>query len=293
MNKAYNQIGGFGRFQVFTLFLMALIRNYGLYQQYGFAVLMMPQKFSCSYDIVSPSTGKVHPIVLSDCPIQLICEQRKEGEGGELTNFSYEVNKEQQNYYLNWFVADNLACEDTKRISSVSSFYFFGFSLGILLLSFPDQYGRKKSMTVILPFYVAASFLTIYSSNLNLKSVGYFMQGFLHSKITLSYSHMFELTNEENKGFCATFINAFDALSLFVLGFTLKFVTKDLVYVIQTVNLVETAAVFLYILLVPESPKWLILNGQQAKGIESLNYIAFVNGSSRRIPQNAQFDLIG
>ena len=50
--------------------------------------------------------------------------------------------------------------------------------------------------------------------------------------------------------------------------------------------------VVLYLFLVPESPCWLLNNGQRQEAIESLNYIAKFNGSMTRIPAAAEFDVV-
>jgi hypothetical protein len=45
--------------------------------------------------------------------------------------------------------------------------------------------------------------------------------------------------------------------------------------------------VILYILIIPESPKWLFNNGRDIEGIKVLNYIAKINGSTKTIPFSA------
>ena len=45
--------------------------------------------------------------------------------------------------------------------------------------------------------------------------------------------------------------------------------------------------------LAPESPYYLVTTGKLKEGIESLNYIAWFNGSINRISDTAQFDLVG
>lgn len=57
-------------------------------------------------------------------------------------------------------------------------------------------------------------------------------------------------------------------------------------------NLFGSIAVVLYLLLVPETPCWLLNNGQREEAVHSLNYIAKFNGSSKRIPVNAEFDVV-
>ena len=71
-------------------------------------------------------------------------------------------------------------------------------------------------MNIVIPLYIIASAITIYSLSLEGKAIGFFVQGFLHIKITLSYSHILELVPETHKGFVATVPTAFDSVSLAV-----------------------------------------------------------------------------
>ena len=54
-------------------------------------------------------------------------------------------------------------------------------------------------MSVMMSVYVLCSSLTVFAPSIFLKSTGLFLQGFLHLKIMLSYTHMFELTDEKSK----------------------------------------------------------------------------------------------
>ena len=71
------------------------------------------------------------------------------------------------------------------------------------------------------------------------------------------------------------------------------FVTRDAVFIIETIFKIEAVAVVLYLLIVPESPRWLLLNGYKSKGIKVYNYIAWINRCSNRIAEDAQFNILG
>ena len=60
----------------------------------------------------------------------------------------------------------------------------------------------------------------------------------------------------------------------------------------QSTHMVGTVATLVYMLIIPESPRWLFLNNRHDEGINNLNYIAWFNGSLKRIPLNAQFDFL-
>ena len=115
-------------------------------------------------------------------------------------------------------------------------------------------------MNIVIPLYIIASAITIYSLSLEGKAIGFFVQGFLHIKITLSYSHILELVPETHKGFVATVLTAFDSVSLAVFGITLMFISRDLVKFLEVVNIIETIACLIYLSFAPESPSWLINN---------------------------------
>lgn len=73
----------------------------------------------------------------------------------------------------------------------------------------------------------------------------------------LSYSHCFELVPIDSKKFCSTFINTVDIASFTVMGSTLLFVSTDAVKYMQVMNIVGMVGTVLYLLIVPESPRWL------------------------------------
>lgn len=91
----------------------------------------------------------------------------------------------------------------------------------------------------------------------------------------------------------ATIITAFDACSLAILGLILTFISHDLVRFMEIVNMIGIISCFLFLMLAPESPQWLIMKGKFKEGIDVFNYLAWANGSKDRIPPDAQIDIIG
>lgn len=57
-------------------------------------------------------------------------------------------------------------------------------------------------------------------------------------------------------------------------------------------NIFGIVMTILYLLIIPESPRWLFQNNKHEDGIKVMNYIAWINGSEKRIPPNAKFDLL-
>ena len=135
--------------------------------------------------------------------------------------------------------------------------------------------------------------MVAYGTSISVKTFGMLMQGILHIRITLSYTHMYELVRERDKPFCAQIMNLCDTSVMAINGIIFIFFTRDAVAVMQFLYLFFTAGVLLYLTLVPESPRWLLVNGYHEEGIATLNYIALMNGVEKRLPETAEFDVLG
>jgi hypothetical protein len=54
-----------------------------------------------------------------------------------------------------------------------------------------------------------------------------------------------------------------------------------------------TLGCFAFFALIPESPRWLLLNNRREEAIKNFNFIAWFNGSDMRVPEDAIFDIVG
>jgi len=137
-------------------------------------------------------------------------------------------------------------------------------------------------MNAVLPFYTLASALVTYSNNVDMMKLGLFMIGFLHTKTTVSYTHIVELVADKHKKIALTIINAYDCSILLIVGMFYKFYQPNTDLLLHYQFILGAICCVLYMVVAPESPQWLILkngsNSQQAIAI--LNYIARFNGST-------------
>ena len=85
MDNAYNYTGGFGRMQFFMLICLIAIRNFGNYQNYGFALMIFKQQYKC-WD------GTFGPLKVQ-CDSQEICKHL-EGKIDLGQDMKYEVDTE-------------------------------------------------------------------------------------------------------------------------------------------------------------------------------------------------------
>lgn len=60
--------------------------------------------------------------------------------------------------------------------------YFIGFGVGAVFFKMPDSCGRKSTMFWMLPAFAAADALTVFSTEMTWKAVGYFLKGVCHIK---------------------------------------------------------------------------------------------------------------
>ena len=76
---------------------------------------------------------------------------------------------------------------------------------------------------------------------------------------------------------------------MFVVCFYFIFISKDWFPLIFTMTALATLAYLGIVFLLPESPIWLLKQGQVEDAIAAFNRIAKFNGSKNRIPDDAIF----
>lgn len=81
-------------------------------------------------------------------------------------------------------------------------------------------------------------------------------------------------------------MNAWDQISMGLACIFTIFVSRHWFYLYSTVTILATLSYFLAMALMPESPKWLMFIGRESEAIDSLNYIAWLNGSEFRFPKD-------
>jgi hypothetical protein len=99
---------------------------------------------------------------------------------------------------------------------------------------------------------------------------------------------LFEYVHSDRKKTACTAINVFDAIPLAALCLYFLFVgrnTQAFLYFTTAIGFLSLTLAFL----LPESPRWLLMQGRTEEAIKSLNYIAKFNGSKNRIAPDAQF----
>ena len=73
------------------------------------------------------------------------------------------LDKSKEDYLINWYVELDLMCEDLDSINMKGSLYFIGYGVGVVFFFLHQAIGRKGSMKYMLPFYILACYLSVYS----------------------------------------------------------------------------------------------------------------------------------
>jgi MFS family permease len=154
----------------------------------------------------------------------------------------------------------DLMCIEKDNYLYIGSWYFIGYGCGIIFFFLPDFIGRKKTMTFILPLYIVSCYISIFPKTILIKKIGFWMQGLFHLKISLSYTSCIELVPENYKNISSTIISAFDASTITISCLIYKFYTPNQDFVYELMFYIGSIACIMYILIVPESPRWVFMN---------------------------------
>ena len=116
---------------------------------------------------------------------------------------------ENSDFVHNFYTKYDLMCMSQEE-RTPSRYFFFGFGFGILLFFFPDVFGRKNGMLILMPFFIMGYTLVQYGGDMETKGLGYLMLGITHMRITISFQHVIDLIPGEYKAISTTVINLVD-----------------------------------------------------------------------------------
>ena len=154
-----------------------------------------------------------------------------------------------------------MMCMSPSRVNLPYTLYFASFGVGGLL-TFPllDKLGRLRSHWVFSTLALLAQALIVFVPNYMAHTIGYALLGFLMAKQALCYTWAFDLLMKDHKSCALTFIHLLDFSTCAIGGlyFTMSDQPdwKSLIYPFFYLGLL---GYLMCLLLLPESPKWLLL----------------------------------
>jgi len=173
-------------------------------------------------------------------------------------------------------------CTPTTSIDLIATFFFAGLGLGALCISWlPEKLGRKYTLMVTGPILTACHFSLLYWPNIMVKMVCFGMLGFFYIGKTVCLNLMYELCEKKHTPKICTIFQMYDWSTL---GFTTLglWLFRDWVPLLTAYTYLGIICLVIYLVVFPESPKYLLSKGEKAKAITGLNLIAAINGSNMR-----------
>lgn len=109
-------------------------------------------------------------------------------------------------------------------------------------------------------------------------------------KNSTCYVWMFGLIQRKHASMCCGLLNTWDTVTLTVLTLYFRYWNKNWFYLYFSLTVLGALSMLFMMVLAPESPKWLILQGRKKEAISAFNNIAKLNGSKERIEDDAIFE---
>lgn len=185
----------------------------------------------------------------------------------------------------------DLICTPMSQINLMVVMWFIMYGIGgILTFPIMDKIGRRKTSIIFNTGHIFAHTLIIFSSDFITRTIGFTLLGFFSAtKNSVCYAWLFELVNQKDKSFANTCLNMGDYLVLLLAGLYFIFVSQDWAPLIMSIYFIDVAASLVILFLCSESPRWLLMQGRRQEAIQSLNFIAKVNGSTKKIAPETEF----
>jgi len=180
----------------------------------------------------------------------------------------------------NWFVQLNLACESKARIGLIGSSIFFGWALSAIFLPrLADLYGRKLIVLISLCIQLVSFIGFYFSRNINVTTAFAFVFGTAAvGRCSISFLYLIELMPQSRQVLIGTFLHVSNGL-VGILGFLYFWqISRNWLWieiVAGAMNLVSIAGI---LLLLPESPKYLLTKKRFQEARDCINKIAKING---------------
>ena len=200
----------------------------------------------------------------------------------------YKVDESYKYFMKNWYTEMDLMCVAPAAVGMMYTWYFVGTMVGGILSPFPDRIGRKKSVIAGLILSTIAQTIMLFVSNMNVRSVCFFLMGFSNLKISQSYVWLSETVPKDARAGAITIIGVADAITGLIAGMYYILISRDWWPLYMFVTGLSYLAIALAFIM-PESPRWLLVSGRTREGIKAINYIAWINRSTVSIPDDTQF----
>ena len=256
MEDMLEEIGEFGRFQKFLLAFLCLGNMYG-----SQTVIMYFAGLNPSWKCAGNSSTCLSNDTFPNNDKSRCLMNRVDWEYTEQKEYSVTTQFD-------------LVCEKEWLICFASTIFFLGWMAGGIVFGwFADNFGRRTVLIPATVFFILIGSITSFSPNISVFLVLRFIEGFL---IPGSFVQAFvisaEYTGSKYRPFVGVTYLTFFTINLCQLGLVAYFV-REWKYMFILTTAPYSLYVFLYHF-IPESAKWLLVNGQKEKADKIFGNIA-------------------
>ena len=258
--EALERVGYFGRFQIIFLFIHIGIGIINGSITFQFQALSIMPKVICLSQNCQALQGNENGDTL-------ICKLKPE-------EWKFD------NAHHNWLTQFELYCDNMYLKGMGTTVYFVGFMAGVSILSsLCDKFGRQKTNISLLLGFLLAIMGLHRSTSLMMVYVFRFALGFFHSGLSVCAFTAFCEFTLPDIGALANIVNG----AAFALGSSvsslLAYSNRHWQDSILPLIFSQTIILLFYVVLCPETPFWLLAKNRTSEAIQSLNFVAKINGN--------------
>ncbi|EEC08635.1 sugar transporter, putative, partial [Ixodes scapularis] len=180
----------------------------------------------------------------------------------------------------------DLICSQAYEVRVVQSVFMSGVMSGAFVFGYiSDRFGRRRTLLFSSIAMSAFSFFGGFAPSLALHAACRFLAGMTTASMALvSFVMMTELVGPSRRALMGTLFPLVFAFGI-AMHALLAYLIPNWRYYTMATSLL--AVLFLpLVLLLPESPRWLLLHGQQAQAKAVLVHIAVKNGTAGCLPRS-------
>ena len=173
----------------------------------------------------------------------------------------------------------NLICATETQIGSLGSAFFIGWTISsVLLPKLADQIGRKPVLLATYVILIPISIAVLVSKSLTFTIIMLFFLGMTASgTCTIVFVFTIEAIVPDWRPTAGSLFNVSAFSQCFLIGFYFKFISNQSVYILLFGLVLSVAAAVLMLVVVQESPLFLLKKGNFERANAVLNKIHLMN----------------
>ncbi|CAG0918728.1 unnamed protein product [Notodromas monacha] len=256
IDDVYERIGEFGWKQKIYFLLIGVLGLYGPFHQLQMVFVGHDPGFMCQAYFGNGTS------LLNSCPDNRVDKCEKITYLGSLTSV-----------VTTW----NLVCDRAYLAKTAQSVYMLGtMAIGLPGGRLSDKFGRKRVVVICILMTIICGGMQAFVHDYRSYLLSKFFQGCFYAGTIPSFVLLLELLGPSRRGAVGTLSGLWFSIGIILLSGVAYFVQdwKEFVLVINVGGLVVPAL----LLLVPESPRWLLLHGREAEAKAVWSSIAEGNG---------------